>query len=253
MSDFLKVALDAAKAAEEIILYYYKQNIRVELKEDQSPVTAADRESEKMIIGIVKRAFPDHRVLGEESGDNHIKSEYTWILDPIDGTRNYLKKIPVFGTEIALMKGDEIILGVSNAPMLKETMHAEKGQGAFFNGEQVKVSEVEVLDNAYLTYGNLRFFEGDEMSDLLMLISRIKNDKGYGDFWGYHMVAQGKVDVMVESRLKIWDIAAMKVIVEEAGGKMTDIKGEKINLGTTSCIATNKKLHELVVEHFLEK
>lgn len=142
MSDYLKVAIEAAKAAEPTILNYFSKETSIDLKEDQSPVTVADKESEQIIRGVISNAFPDHGFLGEEGNNTNSDTEYLWIIDPIDGTRNYIREIPLFATEIALMKNGELILGVSNAPALKELMYAEKGFGAYLNDELVKVSEV---------------------------------------------------------------------------------------------------------------
>lgn len=250
-SVFLQVALEAVKEAEKVILHYYSDEIRATLKEDQSPVTKADIEAEKIIVDIIKSKFPDHAFLGEESGASEKTSEYLWIIDPIDGTKNYMKKIPLFATQLALMKGDDLILGVSNAPELKELMYAEKDSGAYFNGNKVTVSSVSELDQAYVSFGSLRSFVSEgKLESLVNLSNKVQGMRGIGDFWSYHLLAQGKIEIMVEAKTKIWDIAALKVIVEEAGGVVTDILGNPIGKETTSIIATNKNLHREVIAYF---
>lgn len=249
-SKFLNTAIEAAKKAEEIILRYYQEDIEVDIKDDLSPVTKADIESEKEIIKIIRAQFPSHGFLGEESTQDIKKKEYLWIIDPIDGTKNYIRKIPLFATQIALMKDKELILGLSNAPALKELVYAEKGRGAYCNGHKIQVSTIKELNKSYVLFGGVKYFKQHNMlENLLSLIGDTQAHRGIGDFWSYHLLAQGKVDVMIEAQTKIWDIAAVKVIVEEAGGKVTDIKGNQVNLDTTSLLATNKRLHQTVLEY----
>jgi len=249
--DFLKIALEAAKKAEEVILYYFG-SVNSRLKQDKSPVTIADKEAEKLIINTIRSKFPNHSFLGEEFGLEKEKTEFLWIIDPIDGTKNYLRKIPLFATQIALMKNDELVLGVSNAPVFKELMYAEKGKGAYLNNEKIEVSDVGRLKKAYMSFGGIEYFEKNQnLSGLLSLIHLTQGHRGIGDFWSYHLLAQGKIDIMIEAQTKLWDIAAQKVIVEEAGGVITSISGKPIEKNTTSIIATNKKLHKEVLKYFL--
>ena len=154
----MQIALQAVSSAQEIINKYYQSGVRATLKQDQSPVTIADQEAEEAIKNIISTAFPNHAFLGEESGSTTTGSEYTWIIDPIDGTKHYLRQIPLFATQLALMRGDEIILGVSNAPAINELIWAEKGEGAFLNDKRITVSDVLKLDQAYLRYGSLGYF-----------------------------------------------------------------------------------------------
>ena len=159
MSRFLTVALEAAKNAEEIITAYYTgDTMKVEMKADETPVTLADRGAEKIIRETIKQAFPDHGFLGEEYGIEEGDSPYVWIIDPIDATKNYIRKIPIFGTQIALMEGEDLILGVSNAPLLNEILYAETGGGAFLNGEPISVSSVTHPEDAMVCHGGLKWF-----------------------------------------------------------------------------------------------
>ncbi len=254
-SDFLTVAIDAAKKAEEIITSYYTdKDIKVELKADETPVTRADTEAEKSIRETIKQAFPDHGFLGEEYGTEEGSSPYMWIIDPIDATKNYIRKIPIFGTQIALMKGDELILGVSNAPLLHELLYAEKGKGAFLNDKPIKVSNVENTTDAMICHGGLKWFsEKGLLPGICELINATSRSRGFGDFYMYHLVASGRADAVIEAAISVWDIAAITVIVREAGGKVTDIQGQAITKDTASLVATNGILHNTILDYFNEE
>ncbi len=251
-SQFLIVALDAAKRAEEILLSYYNADtLDVTLKPDETPVTRADTEAEKAIRETIKQSFPDHGFLGEEYGIEKGDSPYVWIIDPIDATKNYIRKIPIFGTQIALMKGEELILGVSNAPLLDELLYAQVGKGAFLNGNQIKVSDVSQSSDAMICHGGLKWFvEKGTFRGVYNLINDVARSRGFGDFYSYHLVASGRADVVIEAAISIWDIAAITVIVREAGGCVTDIQGQAISIDTASLVATNGVLHDTVMRYF---
>ncbi len=251
-SQFLTVALEAAKNAEEIITAYYTGDaMKVEMKADETPVTLADRGAEKIIRETIKQTFPDHGFLGEEYGIEEGDSPYFWIIDPIDATKNYIRKIPIFGTQIALMKGEELILGVSNAPLLDELLYAEVGGGAFLNGEPISVSSVTQPNDAMVCHGGLKWFvEKGTFPGVYNLINDAARTRGFGDFYMYHLVGSGRADAVVEAAISIWDIAAITVIVREAGGKVTDIQGQAITTDTNSLVATNGSLHDTVLNYF---
>ncbi len=250
-SQFLEVALEAAKNAEEVITAYYTDDMKVELKDDETPVTLADRGAEKVIRETIKQAFPNHGFLGEEYGTEEGDSPYVWIIDPIDATKNYIRKIPIFGTQIALMKDDDLILGVSNAPLLNELLYAEAGSGAFLNGKPITVSSVTQPEAAMICHGGLRWFtEKGTFPGVYNLINDVARSRGFGDFYMYHLVASARADVVVEAAISVWDIAAITVIVREAGGKVTDIQGQPITKATESLIATNGVLHDTVLDYF---
>ena len=252
MSQFLTVALEAAKNAEEIITAYYTGDaMTVEMKADETPVTLADRGAEKVIRETIKQTFPDHGFLGEEYGIEAGSSPYVWIIDPIDATKNYIRKIPIFGTQIALMKGEELILGVSNAPLLDELLYAEVGSGAFLNGKPITVSSVTHPEDAMVCHGGLKWFvEKGTFPGIYDIINDTARTRGFGDFYMYHLVASGRADVVVEAAISIWDIAAITVIVREAGGKVTDIQGQPITTDTDSLVATNGALHDTALNYF---
>jgi histidinol-phosphatase len=252
-SQYLNVALGAVKKAETVIKRYLDEGVIAELKPDQSPVTIADKQAEEIIKQEILASFPDHTFFGEEGEKTDLSnhSGFTWIIDPIDGTKSYLRKNPLFATLVALMHDGEFILGISNAPLMGELIYAEKGQGCFFNGQQVRVSTVGQVADAYLSHGALKYFENThKTAPLLQLSKDARWARGIGDFWSYHLLAQGKLDIMIEAETKLWDIAAMTVIVQEAGGKMTKLDGNPIDHNTTNVLATNGLVHADLVNRF---
>ena len=252
-SDYLQTALKAVKEAEILILKYLDQGVRAQLKEDSSPVTIADQGAETTIKRVISDKFPDHTFFGEEGEKVNLENHkgFTWIIDPIDGTKSYLRKNPLFGTQLALMHDSELILGISNAPLMGELIYAEKGSGCFLNGEQVHVSDVLSTRDAYLTFGSLKYFTStNRINALLKLSEDVRWARGIGDLWSYHLLVQGKLDIMLEAQTKLWDIAALTVIVREAGGSITQLNGKPIDHTATSALATNGQLHDDIVERF---
>lgn len=252
-SKYLSVGLEAVKQAETPILKYLSQDIRAKIKEDRSPVTIADQEAEEVIKRCISSHFPDHSFHGEEGEKIDLNNHkgFTWIIDPIDGTKSYLRRNPLFATQMALLKDGEFVVGISNAPLMKELMYAQKGDGCFFNGNQVKVSQIANLDDAYLSFGSLDCFKKHgNLTALTKIASEAKWARGIGDFWSYHLLAQGKLEIMIEADTQLWDIAAVKVIVEEAGGKFTQLDGAEIGPSSTTALATNSLLHDAILTTF---
>ncbi|PID46252.1 MAG: inositol-phosphate phosphatase [Proteobacteria bacterium] len=251
MSPFLKTAIDAAKAAQQIIEKYYNGEFDVEIKPDQSPVTIADVETEQTIKKIILDTFPDHGFYGEETGKVNEGADYNWLIDPIDGTKSFVRGYPFFSTQIALMHKGELIVGVSNAPCFNEMAYAEKGQGAWLNGEKITVSDIADLHNTTLSLGNIATIARQpQWQTLGELIQQVHRTRGYGDFYHYHLLASGKLDIVVESDVNILDIAALSVIVNEAGGCFTDLSGQALTLDTTSVLACNLKTTH---QHLLDR
>ncbi len=247
-SSYLSTAIEAAKAAADVILHYYEKNVDVQIKKDQTPVTVADVESEQVIREIIETQFPDHGIFGEEAGRKESTSDYLWLIDPIDGTKSFISSNPFFSTQIALMQGADIIMGVSNAPAFAELACAEKGKGAWFNDRPCHVSDISELENCAISTGNLRSLaSGDHWGNLGEIISRVNHMRGYGDFYHYHLLATGRIDAVIESDVDILDIAAVSLIVSEAGGKFTDLKGAAVNLETRSVLAANSVLHDALL------
>jgi len=247
-SPFLTAALDAAHAAAAVIRRYYQKQLAVTVKSDQSPVTQADVETEQVIRKIISERFPTHGFYGEETGSSGIENEYLWLVDPIDGTKAFVREYPMFSTQIALMHKGKLIVGVSSAPVYGELACAEIGVGAWLNDKRIKVSNIDSIEGCAISGGNLKTLAlSDKWSKYGALIARANRIRGYGDFLHYHLLAAGKMDVVIESDVNILDIAALAVIVEAAGGKFTELNGGPINLKTTTVLASNGRLHSAVL------
>ena len=238
-SHYLAVAIDAAREAESVVRFYHERQLEVMTKDDLSPVTVADIETEKKIREIILGAFPEHGFYGEETGRSNNDSEFTWLIDPIDGTKSFIRDYPFFSTQIALMVGDEIVVGVSNGMMFNEMAWAAKGQGAKLNDETIHCSDIETLAEASLSTGNIKTLATNPAAwaGLATLSTRVNRTRGYGDFYHYHLLASGKIDIIVESDVNILDIAALSLIVTEAGGCFTDLHGNPPQLETTSVLS----------------
>ena len=240
-NSFLSLAIEAARAGEEVIRHYYKSNLKVSVKQDQTPVTVADIETEQKIKEVILGAYPDHGFYGEETGKTNLDAEYIWLIDPIDGTKSFIRETPFFSTQIALMRNDELILGVSNGVMFDELAWASRDEGAFLNDMPISVSNNKSLEAASLSIGNIGSLVGDPVAwaAVSQLMQSVNRTRGYGDFYHYHLLASGKIDLVVESDVSILDIAALSVIVTEAGGMFTDLDGNRPILDTTSVLAAN--------------
>ncbi|MGH8298959.1 MAG: inositol monophosphatase family protein [Steroidobacteraceae bacterium] len=243
----LQAALDAAQAAAGVIRGLYQKNLAVRTKEDQSPVTEADVRAEEAIRAVLSERFPAYGFYGEETGKHSAGAESVWLVDPIDGTKAFVRECPFFSTQIALMRGGRLVLGVSSAPAYGELAWAEQGSGAYLNDRAIRVSGITDLSGAIVSTGNLKTMtRSAQWSRLGSLIGRVSRIRGYGDFVHYHLLARGSLDVVIESDVNILDIAALTVIVREAGGTFTDLTGKDVTLETTTVLATNGRLHPAV-------
>ncbi|HYL03469.1 MAG TPA: inositol monophosphatase family protein [Steroidobacteraceae bacterium] len=245
----LEAALAAARAAAEVIRAFYRRQPQVRIKDDASPVTEADMRAEEVIRATLVAAFPSYGFYGEETGQHAMQAESVWLVDPIDGTRSFVRESPFFSTQIALLRAGQLVLGVSSAPAFGELAYAERGHGAFLNERPIRASAVERLEDAALSTGNLRSLaRSARWRKLGALIAAVSYGRGYGDFVHYHMLARGALEVVIESDVNILDIAALVVIVREAGGIFTDLEGQEVGLATRSVLATNARLHARVLE-----
>jgi histidinol-phosphatase len=239
----LAAAVEAARAAGTIAMKYYTGGFDVMLKPDDTPVTQADREAEQAIVSALERAFPAWGVLGEEFGAKGAK-DVRWIIDPIDGTKNFVRHIPVWATLLALEAHGEIVAGVIHNPATGEMYAARKGGGTRLNGQPVRVSDTTDLWSATLLHAGLRLYRKASVWDgLVRLVDATERQRGFGDYLGYALVAEGKAEIYVEVDLKPWDLAPCKIIVEEAGGRFTDLTG-KPTIYSGSALATNARLHD---------
>ena len=238
------LAIDAAHKAGQFALGYFDQGIAVEWKPDQSPVTMADKGAEQLIRQTLLAKFPHDGFLGEEFGDTPGSSGFRWIIDPIDGTRSFVRGIPIWATLVGLEHKGELIAGVAYSPALKQTFRALRGDGAYRDERRIRVSDVRTLDKAHVYYSSISWFtKAGADQQFLKLVSMTERQRGFGDYYGFLMVAQGAGEIMVEHGVHAWDIAALAPIVEEAGGKLTAWDG-KFDLEKPDVLASNTLLHE---------
>jgi len=239
----LEVAKRAAADAAEVIRHYYRGQFEVITKADESPVTRADVESEQAIRRVLTAAFPEHAIYGEEEGTTG-SGDWLWLVDPIDGTKSFVRGYPMFSTQIALMFRGELVLGVSSAPAFNELAWARRGGGAFLDGAPIRLAPAQPLERSALSTGNLKTLAAAPgWNALAGLVRRASRTRGYGDFYHYHLLARGGIDLVIESDVNILDIAALAVIVREAGGVFSDLDGRELSLATTTVLAGNAELH----------
>ena len=244
LSRLCQFALELAEASDEISLKYFGGPVPAVAKPDGSPVTEADQAIERMVRERIAASFPDHAVFGEEGGGAIDPARPTWVIDPIDGTRNFIRGLPIFATLIGLVFEGEVVVGVASAPALGERWDAFRGGGARRNGEAVGVSAIARLEDAQVLHGGLDWWRDDpRLWELLgMLADRAGRTRGFGDFWIHLLVAGGMADVALERDLKPWDVAALDCILTEAGGRCTGWNGS-VALSSGSVLSTNGLLH----------
>jgi histidinol-phosphatase len=232
-----------ADEADAIALGRFRgRDLVVSTKPDQTPVTEADAAVEDALRARIAAERPADGFLGEETGETRGASGARWIVDPVDGTRNYSRGIPVWATLIALERGGEVELGVVTAPALHRRWWAVRGGGAFADGEPVHVSGVRRLEDAVFSFNDASL----RLPGVSRLAERAWHARAFGDFWAHMLVAEGAVDACVDPIVSLWDIAAVSVIVEEAGGAFTDLRGVR-RLDGGSGVSTNGHLHEAVL------
>jgi histidinol-phosphatase len=239
-----EVAVEAARQAGELALGYFDRAIDVLWKQDASPVTIADRNAEALLRSTLLKQFPADGFLGEESGDTPGSSGYRWIIDPVDGTRSFVRGIPLWATLVGLEYRGQLIAGVCRLPALNQTFRALRGDGAFRDERRIRVSTIDALAKAHLYYSSISWFKRAGIDrQFLDLVDRTERQRGFGDFYGFVMVAQGSGEAMLEHGVHAWDVAALIPIVEEAGGKMTTWDGT-IDVERPDTLATNGLLHD---------
>jgi histidinol-phosphatase len=244
MNQFLETAFEAVTAASIPILETFHGSFEVETKSDQTPVTIADREAELAIRRVIRNTFPEHGIYGEEFGASDRDSDYLWLVDPVDGTKSFVRGYGMFSTQIALMHQGEIVMGVSNAPVMGEMAWATRGGGAWLDGKPIMTSAIDTISAASISTGNLgTLARSDRWQALGDIIAHANRGRGYGDFYHYHRLASGQLDAVIESDVNILDIAALSIVVQEAGGLFTNLSGNAIGLQTTSVLAAPPALH----------
>lgn len=243
----LEFALDATYEAGKITLDHFQTNLHVETKADQSPVTIADRCSEEKIREMISRHFPDHGIVGEEFGRTAGHHEYTWYVDPIDGTQAFIRGVPLYGVLLGLARKDEVIVGVAHLPALNETISAAIGEGCYWNGRRARVTDVEQLNHAWFCHAGEEYFrETGRLEVYRSLESATARQRTWGDCYGHVLVATGRADLCVDPILFAWDAAPMIPILREAGGSFTDWKG-KPTIFNQEAISTNTRLLDQIL------
>ncbi len=239
-----EVALDAAHQAGRFALQHFDTGVAVEWKPDHSPVTLADRGAEQLLRAALLGKFPQDGFLGEESGATLGTSGFRWIIDPIDGTRSFVRGVPLWATLIGLEFKGELIAGVTYLPALNQTYRALRGDGAYRDERRIQVSNVDRLADAHVFYSSLSWFtKAGREAQFLKLIKQTQRQRGFGDFYGFVLVAQGSGDLMVEHGVHAWDLGALIPLVEEAGGKMTAWDGQ-VDIEKPDVLASNGLLHD---------
>lgn len=246
-TDWLPLLEGIADRADEIALRFFgTKRLRVQEKPDLSPVTEADQAIEAMARELLRERQPNVGVLGEEQGEVAGPSATRLIIDPIDGTRNFVRGIPVFATLLAIETDGEVVAGVVSAPALRARWRAARGSGAFRDGRRLHVSGVRSLDDALLLHGNLGVQEGGPPPGLARLLTRVGHTRGFGDFYQHMLVAEGAGEIAIDPVMHPWDIAALQVVVEEAGGRTTSLDGER-SIYATSLVSSNGAVHDTVL------
>jgi len=251
---WLSFAQAACDAADTLALGHFRRDLEIMTKPDRSFVTVADQSIERLIRERILAAYPDHGLVGEEYGSESGAARCRWYIDPIDGTHNFIRGVPLFGTLLALEVDGELQLGILSAPALRERWYARRGGGAWAVGaagneapRPIHVSRISALADAQVLYGSAHDLETSPRAPGFRdLLGDVWRDRGFGDFWGYALLAEGAAEAVVEVDLSAWDMAAPLVLVEEAGGRVTDFGGRRL-IDSGTLLATNGLLHDAIL------
>jgi len=242
LRQLLAIAVEVAREGGRRTHAHFNAGCSVELKPDGTPVTRADREAEAAMRARIARTFPDHAVLGEEEGESGGRAPYRWIIDPLDGTRTFVRGVPLFGTLVGIEAHDEPVVGVIHLPALDETIAAARGEGCTWNGRRCRVSAVGRLDDALLLVTDERAARTRSRA-YERLAARTAMQRTWADCYGYALVATGRAEIALDPAMNVWDCAALLPVIEEAGGRFTDWRGRRTIRGGEA-VATNGVLHE---------
>jgi histidinol-phosphatase len=248
-----ELAVEAARAGGDFARQIYDQtfqsrDIEVIRKQDNSPVTIADRGAEQLIREMISKHFPNDGFLGEEFGDQPGTTGYRWIIDPIDGTKSFIRHVPIWATLIGLEFEGEQIAGAVYLPVFGQMYRALRGDGAYLDDVRIRTSNVTQLSDSILCYSSIQWFtKNGKQDEFLRLYQATGRQRGYGDFYGFVLVAQGSCDLMIEHGVNPWDVSATCAIIQEAGGRFTDWDGQP-GILRPDVIASNGHLHEIARE-----
>ncbi len=248
--EFLKFANLLADDASKTSMHYFRNKIEIEIKDDESPVTLADKETEQVIRERIRKEYPKHGILGEEYENEKTDSEFTWVIDPIDGTRSYIAGHKDFGNLIALLHNEKPVLGIINCPAHNERWIGIKDKKTKCNGRNVSTSEVNKIKDAYLFTSGLYFEEPQIRKGLELLKEQSRYYRLGGDCYMYGMLASGLIDIVLEDTLKVHDYMALVNVIEGAGGIITDKFGKDISLDSDGSLiaSSSKSLHNEIVK-----
>ena len=254
--DLLKVkdhALSFMKPAKTEVLKWFRGQYKIDVKSDSSPVTIADRNAEEIIRKKIAKYFPGHGIIGEEFGNENTNAEWVWTIDPVDGTRSFIRGLPLFASMVALLHKGDPVLGIIELPALGETAWAVKGKGAFLNNKPLKVSKQKKLQGAFIAVADGYCFRQQKQTSLL---NKLNKEAGivrtYPDAFGHLMAIRGAVDVMVDPLAKIWDYAPCKILAKEAGGKFANFTGNQASISEGTAILGNSAIVKEVRKVFAE-
>ena len=246
LSDLLDVAVDAAYLAGKRTLAYFQTGVQPDIKADNTPVTIADREAEKILRARILQSFPDHAILGEEEGETSGSAPYRWICDPIDGTKSFITGVPLYGVLVGVEVEGEAKVGVIYLPGTDDMIAAADGLGCTWNGRPCRVSTTSRLEDASLMTSSI--ISAQKRSDAFdKLVSKTRIQRTWGDAYGYALIATGRADIMVDPKVNAWDVAPMLPILREAGGHFSDWNGNPTIHGVDA-IATNPALKDAVLD-----
>ena len=238
----LEAVSEVAALAGAEALKHFRAPLDVEAKADGSPVTRADRDAERVVRSWVEQRFPEDGILGEEFGETRPGAQRRWLVDPVDGTRAFVKGVPLWGTLVAVAEGERVVAGAAEFPALGERLEAARGEGCWWNGTRCEVSRVSRLADATVLATDVGFLKTPERGQRWRaLATRAANARTWGDCYGYLLVAIGRAELMADGRLSPWDAAALQVAVEEAGGVFTDWSGRSTAF-SDGAVATNAVL-----------
>ncbi len=246
LEQLLNVAMEAAYTGGKRTLAYFNAGVQIETKSDNTPVTIADRESEATIRAIIRQHYPTHSIIGEEEGATNGDPDFRWIIDPLDGTKSFVRGVPLYGTLVGLEIEGQSKVGAIYMPALNEMISAATGLGCHWNGRPAKVSTTNKLENAtLLTTSSESCRKRSGAYD--KLVGNVQLTRGWGDCYGYVLVATGRAEVMLDAAINVWDCAPILPILEEAGGRFTDWAGTATIRGRDG-LGTNGLLHDEVLE-----